>query len=188
MTQTTTNCSKHVNAHIQWSLEAFLITSSEIPNPSYFQMDEIHADVHTDFHYIRKVTLSKIKREMLKTHRISVMLKKHHSYPFTQKRCLPSCEAVMLFQDTYTDSGGFYHGAAGNNMKSPIYLFVHIEGQILGLILSFFQVRGKKIGHSFYLYKVSLKSPSNFYTRGSHRRVILWCMQCTHKYCPFFLY
>lgn len=50
-------------------------------------------------------------------------------------------------------------GATG---KSPIYHFLHIEEQILGLILSFFQVVRENTGHNFYLYKVSQMIPSNF--------------------------
>lgn len=90
----------------------FLTTSLETPNPSCVQMDEIHAAVHTDFHYISKQSRShsaKLRGELLKTQRIFVRLKKHHSYPSTQKRCLLSCEVVILFQDTCANSRGFYH-------------------------------------------------------------------------------
>lgn len=128
--------------------------SLETPNPSYFQMDEIHAAVHTDFHYISKQSRShsaKLREELLKTHRISVMLRKHHSWS-TQKRCLPSCEAVMLFQDTYANSGGSYsRERVRSNREAPCLPLSPHTGSDLGHNSSLFLGKGEGDRTSFLL-------------------------------------
>ena len=66
-----------------WDREAFLTSSLGTPIPSSFQRDEIHAAVHTDISHVSKQSRShtvKLRGELLKTPRLSVMLKKHHSF------------------------------------------------------------------------------------------------------------
>lgn len=74
-------------------------------------------------------------------------------------------------------------GATG---KSPIYLFLHREDQILGLILSFFQGRGRRQDIISTCTKSLWRFPQTFTLEEVTEGSSFGCTQCTRKYCPFF--